>query len=73
MNRRKLQIEIMRAVLRSSELDYDDAYSLVATVVDQIAPLVSRKEIEVQIRKSEEERKKREKNDFKKIGTRNVE
>lgn len=73
MNRRKLQNEIMRAILRSSNLEYEDAYPLVATIIPQIIPLISRKEIEVELKKEEEKRKKREKNDFQKIGTKNVE
>jgi len=60
MNIRKFQLELMRAIIHSSELEYDDAYQIVRSLSEQITPLINRAESEKreQIRKEIEEKKR---------------
>lgn len=60
MNQRKLQLELMRAILKSSSLQYDDAYPIVASLAQQISSVVLRREKELEAKKMEEQRKKDE-------------
>ena len=68
MNQRKLHLEIMRAILRSSTLAYDEAYPIVANIAPQISSAVQKREFEIAVLKEE----LRKKNEFQKIGTRSV-
>lgn len=56
MNVRKLQLELMRAILRSSSLEYDDVHPFVASLTPQVASVVLRMEQA----KAEEQRKMEE-------------
>ncbi len=47
MNQKKLNIELMRAILRSSILTYDDAYPIVAALSSTISKAVFQKEQEI--------------------------
>ena len=68
MNSRKLQLELMRAILKSSSLQYDDAYPIVVSLAQQISSVVLRREKEIvlkrekelEARKIEEQRKRDE-------------
>ena len=51
MNQRKLHLELMRAILRSSTLQYDEAYPVVASIVNHLSTAVQRKEQEVEAEK----------------------
>jgi len=64
MNVRKFQLELMRAILRSSRLTYDDAYQMVREYSMKIAPQIERTERDLQEqenkKKKDLEEKKRE-------------
>ena len=58
MNRRKLEIELMKAVLKSSTLEYDEALQVVSSIAQQAAMLVLRKEQQVETKKQEKLKEK---------------
>jgi len=64
MNVRKFQLELMRTILRSSMLEYDDAYQMVRALSMQMVPLIEQSERDKQalaeLKKKELEEKKRE-------------
>lgn len=73
MNQRKLHLEIMRAILRSSSLSYDEAFPVVSSLASTISESVLRREQEVEAKKLEELKKKleeqRKRNELQKIST----
>ena len=70
MNQRKLHLEIMRAIMRSSTLDYDEAYPVVASFIPQIERAVRNREQEIETQN--EEVRKRKKNESQKTGSRSL-
>ena len=58
MNQRRLSLELMRAILRSSSLTYDDVFPIVAPFASQVSGMIIRLEREIQNQKSEEQRTK---------------
>jgi hypothetical protein len=59
VNTRKLQLELMRAILKSSTLQYDDAFPVVASFAQAVSAAVVRKEQEVAVKFAEELKKKK--------------
>jgi hypothetical protein len=70
MNRKRFEIEFMRAILRSSLLSYDDAYPVVNSLSHSILNAVIRKEQEIEKLKKKQEveellkKQKRENNEL---------
>ena len=60
MNQRKLHFELMRTILKSSSLSYDEAFPLMSSLSPLISQTIRRQEQLVEAKKLEDLKKKEE-------------